>query len=226
MPPDYPKWLFKQTRIFHMTAIDNLPKIFASGGLLAKNMLSRNNVDYTNVAYEDIQDVWHRITLLNGNNLHDYVPFHFAPRSPMLFAIADGIIANCTTKQEDMIYFVSYVENFTNDDFIFCDHHPIMQPTVAWYNNLSDLNQLDWDIFFERPRLGEYAQFWQDRSDNVRWANRKSKRQAEFLIYNKVDLTNIVGFAVMNEKIKQKLGVLCTEFGIGLPTVIKKEWYK
>ena len=128
MPINYPEWLFKQTRIFHMTAIDNLPNIFASGGLLAKNMLSRNCINYTNVAYEGIQDVRHRITLPNGNNLHDYVPFHFAPRSPMLFAIADGIIANCTTKQEDMIYFVSYAEQFTNNNFVFCDHHPIMQP--------------------------------------------------------------------------------------------------
>lgn len=225
MPPDYPKWLFKKTRIFHMTAIDNLPKIFASGGLLATNMLSRNNVDYTNVAYEDIQDVRHRITLPNGNNLHDYVPFHFAPRSPMLFAIADGIIANCTTKQEDMIYFVSYAENFVNDEFVFCDHHPIMQP-VEWYSDLSQLDQMDWDLFFEPPCLDGYAKFWQDRLDNPKWANRKSKRQAEFLIYQKVNLTNIVGFAVMNEEIKQKLASLCEKLDIELPIYIKREWYK
>lgn len=226
MITDYPKWLFKQTRIFHMTAIDNLPNIFASGGLLAKNMLSASEVNYTNVAYEGIQDMRHRITLPNGNNLHDYVPFHFAPRSPMLFAIADGIIGNCTTKQEDMIYFVSYAEQFTNNNFVFCDHHPIMQPQVTWYDDLSQLDQLDWDIFFEPPLLGEYAKIWQDRPENVRWANRKSKRMAEFLIYQKVDLADIIGFAVINEEMKQKLDFLCKKYGIDLPIIIRREWYK
>lgn len=209
-----------------MTAIDNLPKIFAAGGLLAKNMLSSNLVDYTNVAYEGIQDVRHRITLPNGNNLHDYVPFHFAPRSPMLFAIADGKVANCKTIQEYMVYLVSYAENFASDNFIFCDHHPIMQPPVVWYDDLSQLHKLDWELLFEPPLLGEYAKIWQDRPDNVRWANRKSKRQAEFLIYKKVNLADIVGFAVMNEETKQKLASLCKKHDIELLIYIKREWYK
>ena len=74
--------------------------------------------------------------------------------------------------------------------------------------------------------MGEYAKIWQDRPENVRWANRKSKRMAEFLIYQKVDLADIIDFAVINEEMKQKLDFLCKKYGIDLPIIIRREWYK
>ena len=42
--------------------------------------------------------------------LADYVPFYFAPRSPMLYAIYKCNVQDYTGSQEEIVYLVSTVE--------------------------------------------------------------------------------------------------------------------
>jgi len=75
------------TLIFHITHVNNLPLILAAGGLRTCQDLRNANVGYTDVAYQTPQD---RRASVNvpcgpGGTLHHYVPFYFAPRSPMLY---------------------------------------------------------------------------------------------------------------------------------------------
>ncbi|UPJ54641.1 DUF4433 domain-containing protein [Bradyrhizobium sp. 200] len=73
------------TPLFHITAIDNLRSI-ASTSLLSKNRVAVQGINFANIAFQTVQG--HRsvklVPIASGGNLHDYVPFHFAPRSPML----------------------------------------------------------------------------------------------------------------------------------------------
>jgi hypothetical protein len=39
--------------------------------------------------------------------LHDYVPFYFAPRSPMLYALLQGRVGGFNGSQEDIVYLVT-----------------------------------------------------------------------------------------------------------------------
>ncbi len=72
--------------IYHITPIDNLESIISEGGLLAYNVMLDTGINYTNIAYENIQYRRARIRVPCGAGgvMHDYVPFYFAPRSPML----------------------------------------------------------------------------------------------------------------------------------------------
>ena len=59
---------------------------------MSHNQLRDRETNYTNIAYESIQD---RRSIKSvpcgvGGSLHDYVPFYFAPRSPMLYTIHRG----------------------------------------------------------------------------------------------------------------------------------------
>jgi hypothetical protein len=84
--------------IYHITHIDNLKSILSAGRLLAYNAMSAAKTQYPNIAYENIQD--RRATTYvpcgRGGVLHDYVPFYFAPRSPMLYTINRGNVEKYT----------------------------------------------------------------------------------------------------------------------------------
>lgn len=79
-------------RLFHITAIDNLQAICAAGKLICKNKGAAQGSHYQNIAHAGAQGARADKSVPNppGGNIHDFVPFYFAPRSPMLSAIHNG----------------------------------------------------------------------------------------------------------------------------------------
>src|SRR6058998_4245349 len=100
------------TPIFHITDVENLASIIACGGLRTCQWLQTNSHSYTNIAYETIQDRRATTTVLcgPGGTLHDYVPFYFSPRSPMLYTINRGNVPGYSSGQESVIHLVSTVQ--------------------------------------------------------------------------------------------------------------------
>ena len=76
-------------RLFHITAIANFPGIFAARALFSKSAGNLFGIAYQNIAHAGAQ----RARLIRtvpdppGGVVHDFVPFYFAPRSPMLYAL-------------------------------------------------------------------------------------------------------------------------------------------
>ncbi|MBD3884903.1 DUF4433 domain-containing protein [Phormidium tenue FACHB-886] len=66
--------------------------------------------------------------LRGRGTLTDYVPFYFAPCSPMLYAIHQGNVPTHSDGQEGVIYLGSTVETVqqANLSFVFTDGHGIM----------------------------------------------------------------------------------------------------
>src|ERR1700751_12923 len=97
------------TPIYHMTQASKLMSIIATGGLLSVNELHRLGIRYRDSSYQDVQD--RRATTVVpcgvGGVLHDYVPFYFNPRSPMLGAIHVGRVPSCGEGQRTMIHLMT-----------------------------------------------------------------------------------------------------------------------
>lgn len=199
--------------LYHITHIDNLRSIFQNGGLLAQATVQKEVQTYIDVANSDIQSRRSRtrIPIATGGNLHDYVPFYFAPRSPMLYSVCHqgGI------DQEKMIYFMTNTEMIEQIGlpFVFTDAHAIMMFT-NFYDDLAELERVDWDIM--------KATIWTDDIDHP---NRKSKRQAEFLVHDKVPLEACIGFATMNAKMQQELQTILDEFNSKIPIGVRRQFY-
>lgn len=203
--------------IYHITPIDNLESILSAGGLLAYNVMRAARTQYTNIAYENIQErrAKIRVPCGAGGVLHDYVPFYFAPRSPMLYTINRGNVTSYTQGQAAIIHLVSDANkiDIRGLDFVFTDGHAIMTFT-DFFDNLDDLEQIDWDVMKDR--------YWQDTNlDN----DRKRRRQAEFLVHNFLHWELIEEIGVINSTIKAQVENILQNFTHHIPIIVRKDWY-
>jgi len=203
--------------IYHITPIDNLESIISEGGLLAYNVMLETGTNYTNIAYENIQDRRARIRVPCGAGgvLHDYVPFYFAPRSPMLYTINQGNVPNYTQGQAALIHLVSDVEDIDARglDFVFTDGHAVMQFT-DFFDDLDYLGAIDWDVMESR--------YWSDTNEDN---DRKRRRQAEFLVRNFLPWELITEIGVINYTIQSQVENILQNFTDQTPVRVHKDWY-
>jgi hypothetical protein len=92
--------------------------------------------------------------------LHDYVPFYFAPRSPMLGAIHIGNVTGYTSGQQSIVHLVTTAEAIAEADlgFVFSDGHAVMGYT-SFYDDLNEIDAaIDWDIMGTR--------YWRDTEED------------------------------------------------------------
>ena len=228
------------TPIFHMLTIENFEKVLESGYLFCRNMLQACKIECDDISYENIQDRRHSINIPYsfGATLHDYVPFYFAPRSPMLYTLHQQNVRP-GFNQKNAIYLVTSAQKVSQAglEYIFFDAHAVMA-VAHCYNTLDDLDKINWRIFLENPSMGNlgyncsnvlplpsYCKIWNDKYDNPDYANRKAQRQAEFNVKNKVDINFFDCIVVYNIEIKEQVEKLLSQYGISIPVCIVKSWY-
>ena len=215
-------------RLFHITAIANLPAICAAGALVSKNASAAVGVAYQNIAHVSIQGrrAVKSAPTPPGGTLHDYVPFYFAPRSPMLSAIHSGKVAGCTLRQEDIVHLETSVERVTSsgEAFVFYDRNASLAFSVA-YTDLAHLTEVAWDLLIEPPTLDGFCKYFQNRHQDVRYADRMEKRQAEFLVRGRVPLQQLTRIGVASAAKAAQVQSILAAAGVLLPVVVQPDWY-
>lgn len=164
------------THIYHITHINNLPSIIEAGGLWCDAKVNSGEVSAMGIAHEHIKE--HRrsrnVDLAPGGNLCDYVPFYFAPRSPMLYAIHKGYVEGYHGGQDDILHLEAQIEQIIQCGlpYVFSDGHAVIRIS-KFFNDLKYLKEIDWGLM--------KSTYWNDTQEDF---DRKRKRQAEFLVHN------------------------------------------
>jgi len=213
-------------RLFHITAIDNLRAICKRGELISKNAGAIQGINYQNIAHADIQTTRaaKSVPIPPGGNIHDYVPFYFAPRSPMLFTINNGNVEGCSSKQEDILHFETTVDRVTanNAEFVFYDRNAAILFSKA-FTDLSKLEtEIAWDLITEEPRLDGYCKYFKTTE---KYIDRMERRQAEFLLKHTVYLSAMTRIGVINKSKAEIVREILAETGIDLVVEVKTDWY-
>jgi ssDNA thymidine ADP-ribosyltransferase, DarT len=216
-------------RLFHITALHNLQAIIQSGALLSKNSGAQAGINYQNIAHAGAQGARSVRTVPNppGGNIHDFVPFYFAPRSPMLLAIQGGKVAGCALKQEDIVHLETTVDkaNALGLPFVFYDRNA----TLAFSTPYTDLSKLPtaiaWDLLTETPTFDGYCKYWNNKPEISRYADRMERRQAEFLLKHRVPLSAIMRIGVIDEQRAILVRNLLASSAVNIPVVVMREWY-
>lgn len=215
-------------RLFHITAIVNLPGICAAGGLFSKSNGNLLGIPYQNIAHAGAQGTRSIRSVPNppGGVVHDFVPFYFAPRSPMLFAVNGGKVTGCNWRQEDIVHLETTVEHATagGKPFVFYDRNATLEYSKP-YADLAQLNVIAWDLLTEVPQLDGYCKYWQNKLSDPRYADRMERRQAEFLVKDAVALNRFVRVGVVDDNRAIQVRAILTQHGISLPVEVKRDWY-
>ncbi|MBO4700917.1 MAG: DUF4433 domain-containing protein [Alphaproteobacteria bacterium] len=219
--------------VFHFTAFRNLKSILQSKALKSKLVLRREKIVPINIACNNIQDKRARTLVGTGDRtLHDYVPFYFAPRSPMLYSVVGKNVPEAEeTNQNNFIYFVTDILNLLNTDFRFTDYQAV-SAYATFYDNQTDLDKICWELIHEKPHLPVahspfpgYCKYFQNSDTEEKYVKRKEARQAEFLVFESVPLGKITLIVVKNEKMKNSVENMLHEFGIKIKVEIREDWY-
>ncbi|GIV07148.1 MAG: hypothetical protein KatS3mg017_0350 [Fimbriimonadales bacterium] len=147
--------------------------------------------------------------------LADYVPFYFAPCSPMLFAIHTGWVRSGLS-QAEIIYLVTSVETVARQGkpFVFTDRHPL-SGSPRFSNDLSHLNHyVDWNVM--------RSEYW---FNSPSFPDRKSRRQAEFLVYQQLEWQLIEQIGTYDSARRDEVLQILQHANHQPPVVVQRAWY-
>lgn len=204
-------------KVFHITHVDNLDTILV-GGLRCFSQMDSRRIRYRNIAHKGIQDrrAETKVPLPPYGNLHDYVPFYFAPRSPMLYAIKGGWVEDYSEGQNPVIYLATTIQRIRNAglQFVFTDGHATMRGLSEFYSEISDLKEIDWEIM--------RSKYWNDTLED---GDRKRRRQAEFLVHQLVPLEVLAVVVTIDLGTKGTVERILESRGHSIPVIVHRDWY-
>lgn len=199
-----------------MTHIKNLESILRADRLFCDAIAA--DLQACSIAYGHlkVRRANKRVPVPPYGTLADYVPFYFAPRSPMLYAIHTGFVESSLT-QHEIVYIVSSVElvQQRGKAFVFTDGHPL-SPITRFSNNLSDLDTfVDWEVMNSR--------YWHDRPE---YPDRRRKRQAEFLVHKELECELILEIGVYGSAMLQTVAEVVDQVSLRpIPIEVRRNWY-
>lgn len=144
----------------------------------------------------------------------------------MLMTLEGGNVAGCAYKQDDIVHIVSTVEQVVahQQPFVFKNFHAV-KAYAEFFADLADLDKIDWEIFFESPRLGGYCRFWHTKLDPPHHARRMETRAAEFLAYGSVNLDKLLRIAVRTGNMALRIGKALAGTDWQPDVEIMPDWY-
>ena len=217
VPPGSPKpWADGAIAVYHITHVDNIASMAQTGVVRCDRGCSARDINPVGIAYAGLKAKraeW-PVKVARGGTLADYVPFYFAPRSPMLYAINGGFVAGYEEGQAEVAHLVLAAEDIAAPgSFAITDGHAAT-PLTTQYEDLRDLDKISWPIMCEK--------YWSDTDDD---GDRKRRRQAEFLVWGAVPFEAVRVIGVMTTTIAERVRADLSGSAHVPPVVVRSDWY-
>lgn len=172
----------------------------------------------TDVADETIKSFRQRkvVPCGPGGHICDYVPFYFAPRSPMLYRISQGGVASYAGGQSALVYLVTTVEKLVTEGLrcVFTNGNAAAVITDFFH----ELERLDHEV--DWPLMS--ARYWNNTDED---GDRRRRRQAEFLVHREVPIGMIDYIAVIDSTTRASLQSLLPDAARHIEVTVRPDWY-
>lgn len=128
----------------------------------------------------------------------------------MLYNIVTGYRGIPRRPQDEMIYFCIKVDSIAKEGirFVFTNGYATDRLT-EFYQSLEKLDQVDWDVV--------KATYWNNTEDD--W-DRQRRKQAEFLVYERVGPDLIDAIVVLNQEKADAMRKLASQYNLAIPVHI------
>lgn len=206
------------TPIYHITHVTNLAGIIADGGLWCDRLRATRAAGAVSIAHQHIKDrrAKRHVPVAAGGALADYVPFYFAPRSPMLFTIHRGNVQGYSEGQRPIVHLVSTAETAIalNKPWAFTDGHAEMMIS-EFFTELERLSEVvDWPVMRD--------QYWNDTLEDN---DRKRRRQAEFLVHEFFPWEAFGRIGAQSNDIRHQVELALQNIDHKPEIVVEPDWY-
>ncbi|WP_432560417.1 type II toxin-antitoxin system toxin DNA ADP-ribosyl transferase DarT [Granulicoccus sp. GXG6511] len=202
-----------------MTRIERLFNIVRDG-LLPQSECRRRSIAGVEIGYPHLKDRRSKtvVPCHPGGTLSDYVPFYFAPRSPMLFAISSGQLGPEAAHTERIIYLVSSIQNLRTHGLsvVVSDRHPAMSFAKFTTNDVD----LDRDDFVDWPLMGQ--RYWNSTPEEP---DRKERRQAECLVHPHVPWPLFDAVVTKTDEIAIAVHAVLASVDAHTAVAVRRDWY-
>ena len=207
--------------IYHFTHVDNIGAIRAAGRLRC-DAVARDGLTKTEVGDPDIKESRRRrvIPIAPGGRVGEYVPFYFAPRSPMMYRIAcdcrDSIANRYTDGDRPLVYLVTSVDVVVaaGSTWVATDGNAATATTEFTSDVIDMARMVDWPLM--------KAERWNNTPDDL---DRQRRRQAEFLVYGELPLSAIRWVAVHSDERASQVGNHLVDHELGRRIIVRPNWY-
>lgn len=203
--------------IYHFSHRGNLETILNLGALYCDRQCQSRGLATTNIAYSNLKAIRARTTVEAGpgGTLDAYVPFYFGTRSPMMYTYMNG---NVTGKREDLdeiVYFASTAETIATagHPYVFTDGHPVKEPR-AFFDDIGNIREVDLPLMDQK--------MWKDTDVDP---DRMRRRQAEFLVYDKVPLSQIHSLATRSLAMQTWVSEMLARHSLDISCIHMPQWY-
>lgn len=205
----------KATWIYHFTHKRNLDSIIERDGLFCDSRMS-------NRAHEVVgnRDIKFRrmnkdVPIPPSGRIGDYVPFYFAPRSPMLYSIYKNNVPGCTHEQKDIVYLCSSAEDTAcNYPCCFTNRNAALN-TATFFNDIGQLHDaVDWPLM--------RALMWNSTPEDL---DRRDRRMAEFLVYQFFPWSLVKGIGVYDAETLVYVQKILAKYNQQTPVKVTRDWY-
>ncbi len=174
----------KQTGLYNIQAIENIPSIMKRG-LLSNERASK--ISHVSIAMNEVQERREHVRIPNGLKLHQYANLYFDPWNPMLSRKRSQNEEICILKFDRVV--LDFEGVIVSDKNASSDYAAFYTPEVG-------LEHIDFDLV--------YARYWTD-NDYYEQCRKKSIKCAEVLVPYVIPYEYVVCAAVVNERAAESL---------------------
>lgn len=205
------------TFVFHITRLEHLESMVTEG-LLSDTQAQERGLVQIEIGNAGIKArrAARVVPIAPGGVVADYVPFYFAPRSPMLYAIDKGNVPTYQQGCEEIVHLVSTTQALRalGLTVLGTDRNAVL--AVAEFTDddthLSEI--VDWDLM--------KARMW---NNTAAAPDRRERRQAEFLAHGLVPWSAFLEVATKSPGVKSRVEELLTRLGQTTEVAVRSDWY-
>lgn len=185
-------------KIYHFTDFSNILEIVANGGLHCDSYMHETpSLGFTECGEADIKAARRTkpVPVSPYGYVGDYVPFYYAPRSPMMSSISYGKVPGYTNSK-NLVYLVSDIESVYHSRLKWvCTDGNARSGLTQFFNSWQDLDEnTDWEVMA--------ARIWRNTETD---GDRRRRRMAEFLVREFFPLRLMSDIFVHNDKMAAKI---------------------
>jgi hypothetical protein len=184
--------------VYHFTHMDNIHQIYADGAIYADTVIANGSQSPIECADQGIKSRRRTmpVKVAPYGFVADYVPFYFAPRSPMMYSIARGNVSTFEGSADELVYLVTTIRAVQDSGipWVKCDGNCATLTTDHYDDWAQGEAAIDWNVM--------QARIWKNTDED---GDRKRRRSAELLVHQAFPIHLVSGIIVKTGSIGQAI---------------------